>query len=95
VLPPYAAAVRETKETARPQQRRGLNNGAAVIVVAVAEAHHLSVRQKSVKVEGLERELLKFARERLLFFRRQKLRMISEPLRQAERRSKQIGLTGP
>jgi hypothetical protein len=74
VQPPFAAAVRQTTETAR------LNNGAAVIVEAVAEAHHLSVRQKSLKVEGLARELLKFARERLLFFLGQKVRTISEPL---------------
>jgi hypothetical protein len=47
------------------RKRRGLNDGATVVVVAVAEAHHLAIGRKPLKVEGLERECAKLARERL------------------------------
>ena len=46
-------------------KRRGLNDGAAVIVVTIAEAHHLAVRKIAMKVERLERELCEFVGERL------------------------------
>ena len=85
------------------RKRRGLNDGAAVIVVAVAEAHHLAVGQIAMKVERLERELGKLARERLLFFDGEDVRMVAKPLGQAawarrtdrpERKVKKIGRDG-
>jgi hypothetical protein len=75
-------------------KRRGLNDGATVVVVAVAEAHHLAVRKKALKIERLEREIGKFAPERLLLVERENVRMIPEPRRQSVRRSEQIGLSG-
>src|ERR1700677_2461641 len=36
-----------------PVKRRGLNDVATVVVVAVAEAHHLAIGQKPLKVDGL------------------------------------------
>ncbi len=76
------------------RKRGSLNDRATIIVVAVAEAHHLAVGQKSLKVERLERKLAKFARECFLFLDRQNFRIIAEPFRQARGRGKQIGLTG-
>src|ERR1700722_2039643 len=73
---------------------RSLNDGAAVIVVAIAEAHYLAVRQIAVEIEGLERELGQFARERLFLFEGQNVRIIAKPFRQSRGRSKQIGLSG-
>ena len=76
------------------RKRGSVNDRATIIVVAVTEAHHLAVGQKSLKVERPERKPAKFARERFLFLDRQNFRIISEPFRQARGRGKQIGLTG-
>ena len=47
-----------------------------------------------MKVERLERERAKLARERLLLFGGQNVRVIAEPFRQARGRGEQIGLSG-
>ena len=59
----------------------GFNDSATVVVVAVAEAHYLPVRQIAVKVARLERELSEIAREALLLFDGQDVRAIPEPFR--------------
>ena len=56
------------REMKKRRKRRRLNDSTTVIVIAVAEAHHLAVRQIAMKVERLERQSGKFARERLLLF---------------------------
>jgi hypothetical protein len=50
------------------RERRGLDDGAVVIVIAIAEAHHLAVCLVAVKVKRPEWELRKLASERLLLF---------------------------
>lgn len=45
------------------RDRRRLDHGAAVIVVAQAEADHTAVREMTVKVERLERQVLQLADE--------------------------------
>ena len=46
-------------------KRRGLDDGAAAIVITIAEAHHLAIGEIAMKVERLERELCELAGERL------------------------------
>ena len=82
------AVVRQTTETARASTRRGDHSRSG------SRSSPPVGSPEILEVEELEREPLRFARERLLFVLGQKARMISEPLRQAERRSKQIGQRG-
>jgi hypothetical protein len=76
------------------RERRRPYNAATILVVTIAEAHHLAIGQKPLEVEGLERESAEFARERIRFFEGQNIRMIREPLRQPSGRREQIGLRG-
>src|ERR1700722_7408417 len=73
---------------------RSFNDRATIVVVAVAEANHLAVGQKSLKVERLERKRTKLVREGVLFLDRQDVRIIAEPFRQPRGRRKQVGLSG-
>ena len=62
-------------------KRRSLNDSSTVVVVAVAEAHHLAVGQIPMKVERLEREVGKLARKRFLVIARDDVRTIAKTLR--------------
>ena len=73
-------------ETARPQRRRG------GIVVTIAEAHHLAVREIAVKVERLERELCEFVGKRLFLSDGEHVRMIAKSLGQPRGSGEEIGL---
>ena len=76
------------------RKRRRLDHRAAAVIIAVAEAHDLTIGEVAVEVERLERQRAKLARERLLLVGGQNVRVVSEPLRQGRRRREQIGLAG-
>ena len=74
------------------RKRRGLDHGAALVVVAEAEARHPAVGEKPVKIERLERQRAKLARERRLLVGGEDMRRDSGALGQARGRGEQIGL---
>ena len=63
------------------RKRRSLNDGTAVVVIAVAEAHHLAVGQVPMKVKRLEWEIGNLARKPILFTAREDVRTIAKTLR--------------
>ena len=57
-----------SQEEQKRRKWRGLHNRATVIVIAVAEAHHLAIRKIAMEVEQFEREGGELAGERVLLF---------------------------
>jgi hypothetical protein len=49
------------------RKRRGLDDRAPVVIVAIAEARHPAIGQEALKVERLEQERFKLAGEGLVF----------------------------
>src|SRR5271166_3769630 len=76
------------------RKRLGFDDGAAVVVVAIAKADHLPVGLIAMEIERLERQRGELARRGLFLISGQEIRMIAESLGQGARRAKEIGLTG-
>jgi homospermidine synthase len=79
----------------REQKRREwsrLNNRAAVVVIAVAETHHLAIRKIAVEVEGFERKEGELASERLHLFAGEDAQAIAKSFGQPQGDVEKIGL---
>src|ERR1700722_1339540 len=63
------------------RKRRSPNDSTAVVVTAVAEAHHLAVGQVPMKVKRLEWEIGKPVRKPILFIAREDVRTVAKTLR--------------
>jgi hypothetical protein len=61
------AATLFRRKNEKRRKRRSLNYSTTVVVIAVAEAHNLTVGQVPMKVKRLEWEIGKLARKPILF----------------------------
>src|SRR6185437_4620095 len=61
------------------RKRRRLDHRPGAVIIAVAEAHHLTIGEVAVEVERLERQGAKLARERLLLVGGHNIWAVSKP----------------
>ena len=85
---PNTAATLRRSGNKKVRKRRRLDHRAAAVIITVAEADHLTIGEMPMKIERLERQRAKLARERLLLVGGQNAGMVAEPLRQAGGRAR-------